>query len=525
MTKKLVCLLLLACVALVHIENAFACHSKSFGGDTQVCVCSATQSCDGELEHTNSFSAVKGTATSFVTAKTGARMEKAEHQFAAAAPTTAFNFEVDIDHTQRHQKIIGFGGAFTDSAGWNIGRMARDLQGRLINDYFGPDGIEYRLGRATIGGSDFSTRAYSYDDNPKDESLSTFALQNEDYNYKMPFMRWAKEVTKHPTELKFFGSAWSAPAWMKTNHELNHGGFLRDAPGGHYYKAFAKYTVKFVQEYAKNNVSIWGLTIVNEPGFGNDKGFRYNCLGFTAQTQRDYIKMDLGPELHAANLANVAVMHFDHNIDHLEEYANTILGDKDAAQYVAGTAYHWYERTNTKFNYSLLNQISQRYPDKFLLNTEACLGYGPPKSLGDWHNFNEYATDIVDVLNQGVAGWVDWNMVLDMKGGPSWAGTVVDAPVHVSDDGKEYYKLPLYYAMGHFSKFLVPDSVRINAAVKHDTNGNNVLVTVFERPDKAVVVTLLNKNAHKISVKVHDPNQGYLSVDVGADSMETIIWH
>lgn len=108
--------------------------------------------------------------------------------------------------------------------------MPRDLQGRLIKDYYGPDGIEYRLGRVTIAGSDFSTRAYSYDDHNHDESLSTFALQNEDYNYKMPFMRWAKEVSKHP--LLFFGSAWSPPAWMKTNGELNHGGFLKGHAGG-----------------------------------------------------------------------------------------------------------------------------------------------------------------------------------------------------------------------------------------------------------------------------------------------------
>ena len=97
-------------------------------------------------------------------------------------------------------------------------------------------------------------------------------------------MRWAKEVSKHP--LKFFGTAWSPPAWMKTNHELNHGGFLRDHPGGKYYKAFAQYTVRFLEEYKKNHVDIWGLTIVNEPGFGNDHNFRYNCLGFTPQTQR-----------------------------------------------------------------------------------------------------------------------------------------------------------------------------------------------------------------------------------------------
>lgn len=515
---------LAACLAAVYIENAFGCHERHMGGDSVTCVCSAQLNCDGEhsLEHLNHISKESGHVTSFVSSQAGSRFKQHDHKFSSSA-NGHFNLDIEIDRNKKHQKIVGFGAAFTDSAGWNIGRLPRDLQGRLIKDYYGPDGIEYRLGRVTIAGSDFSTRSYSYDDHNHDESLSTFALQNEDFNYKLPFMRWAKEVSKHP--IKFFGSAWSPPAWMKTNGQLNHGGFLKGAAGGKYYEAFAKYTVKFIQEYAKNNVSIWGVTVVNEPGFGNDRNFRYNCLGFTAEEQRDYIKKDLGPELHKAGLGHVAILHYDHNIDHVEHWANTILGDHDAAQFVAGTAYHWYERKNNKFDHSILQRISEKYPGKLLLNTEACLGYSRSSNLGDWNNFNEYAEDILGVLNHNVQGWVDWNAVLDMKGGPSWAGTVVDAPIHVSDDGHEYYKLPLYYAMGHFSKFLVPDSVRIEHRLKQDNEGHNVDFVAFERPDSSVVLTLLNKNSHKVSVKVHDPKHGFFTVDVAAKSMESMIWY
>ncbi|KAI2806558.1 hypothetical protein BLOT_008515 [Blomia tropicalis] len=525
MKLKLKLILVAFCFALFHFENANGCHKRSMGGDTHVCVCSESEKCDGELEHLNHVSKEHGKVTSFVSSKAGSRLAQHSHQFTQNKPSEHFNLEIDINHGKKYQKIIGFGGAFTDSTGNQIGRLSCALQGRLINDYFGYDGIEYRLGRVTIGGSDFSTREYSLDDHPYDESLNTFALQNEDYNYKMPFMRWAREVTKHPNELKFFGTAWSSPAWMKTNKQLNHGGFLRGHPGGKYYESFAQYMVRFLQEYKKNKVPIWGLTIVNEPGVCNNPNFRYNCLGFTAQTQRDYIKLDLGPTLHKNGFGDVAVLHFDHNIDHVEEYANTILGDHDAAKYVAGTAYHWYERYNNKYNRTILRHIAERYPDKILLSTEGCLGYKRSTSLGDWNNFNEYADDIVKVLNEGVQGWVDWNMVLDMNGGPSWAGTVVDAPIHVSDDAKEYYKLPLYYAMGHFSKFIVPNSVKTHIDVRRDGNGNNIEIVAFERPDKSMVFTVLNKNNHKINMKVHDPKRGYLVVNMAANSMDSLIWY
>lgn len=102
---------------------------------------------------------------------------------------------------------------------------------------------------------------------------------------------------------------------------------------------------------------------------------------------------------------------------------------------------------------------------------------------------------------------------------------MVDAPIHVSDDGHEYYKLPLYYAMGHFSKFLIPDSVRIEHRLNQDNVGQNVELVVFERPDHSIVLTVLNKNNHKVSLKVHDPKHGFVTMDIAPDSMDSIIWN
>ena len=46
-------------------------------------------------------------------------------------------------------------------------------------------GIEYTLGRVPIGSTDFSTRAYSYDDVPEDLNLHWFSLAREDKMYKV----------------------------------------------------------------------------------------------------------------------------------------------------------------------------------------------------------------------------------------------------------------------------------------------------------------------------------------------------
>lgn len=57
----------------------------------------------------------------------------------------------------------------------------------IMNDYFSIDGLEYNMGRIPIGGSDFSTRGYSLDDNndQEDKELEHFALEMEDLEYKV----------------------------------------------------------------------------------------------------------------------------------------------------------------------------------------------------------------------------------------------------------------------------------------------------------------------------------------------------
>ena len=116
-----------------------------------------------------------------------------------------------------------------------------------MNDYFSRDGIEYNMGRITIGGSDFSTRGYSLNDNDnqEDKELKHFALQKEDLEYKIPYINYAQRVATHP--VKVFGNPWSAPGWLKEGAYPGVpwvGGHIKGAVGGEYWNIYAKYFVK-----------------------------------------------------------------------------------------------------------------------------------------------------------------------------------------------------------------------------------------------------------------------------------------
>lgn len=80
---------------------------------------------------------------------------------------------------------------------------------------------------------------------------------------------------------------------------------------------------------------------------------------------------------------------------------------------------------------------------------------------------------------------------MDEGGGPNWSGNFVDSPVIINNTIDEFYKQPMYYALGHFSKYIPEDSVRIDMKVVFDDP--NLFGTAFLRPDGKRAVVLLNR--------------------------------
>ena len=84
---------------------------------------------------------------------------------------------------------------------------------------------------------------------------------------------------------------------------------------------------------------------------------------------------------------------------------------------------------------------------------------------------------------------MDSNLALDLKGGPSWAKNFADAAIIVNGTGNEFYKQPLFYAMGHFSKFIPKDSIRIDLKISKSV----IKAIGFRTPQKNVVIIIVNK--------------------------------
>jgi len=121
-------------------------------------------------------------------------------------------------------------------------------------------------------------------------------------------------------------------------------------------------------------------------------------------------------------------------------------------------------------------------------------------------------------------GWTDWNLVLDTQGGPNWVKNFVDAPIIVDPSKNEYYRQPSYYALGHFSKFLAPGSVRIESTVRSSVN-NHVLVGAFRTPDNATVVIAVNTEDIEVDFVVEDAAFGKLNTKIAERSIQSYIYY
>jgi glucosylceramidase len=114
-------------------------------------------------------------------------------------------------------------------------------------------------------------------------------------------------------------------------------------------------------------------------------------------------------------------------------------------------------------------------------------------------------------------------MALNMEGGPSWVQTQrLSSPIYVNSTAKQYQKEPIFYILGHFSKFLRTDSVRVR--LKMESNIDKLYATAFQRPDNAIVLIVANMNSEEIELNINDSKNGFLKTKITAHSIQSYIW-
>ncbi len=444
------------------------------------------------------------TLTVYTTAEnTNLRLSKTTcHKFKKATQPLETEISVFVDPRKTFQTVIGIGGAVTDASAEVFAKLNAENQKKFLEAYFDRDeGIGYSLLRTTIHSSDFSSASYTYIKDG-DQNLKSFSIEH-DKKHRIPLIKKAMAIGGD--QMLLYASPWSPPAFMKSNGTMLNGGSLLPK----YYASWATYYTKFIKAYEKEGIPIWGITIQNEP-MANQ---RWESCIYTAEEEKEFIKNYLGPIMEKEGLGDKKIIVWDHNRDLINDRANTIFNDPEAAKYAWGIGFHWYETwAGGDPMFENVRKVKESFPDINIIFTEGCVEKFDAKKYHFWPNAERYGKSIINDFNSGAVAWTDWNILLDQRGGPNHVENFCFAPVHAITDTNELIFTPSFFYLGHFSKFIRPNARRIGTSTSRSVltstsfvNIDNQIVTVvMNSTDSAITYNLLvDSNTVEIEIPAH----------------------
>ncbi|HEY5955595.1 MAG TPA: glycoside hydrolase family 30 protein, partial [Polyangiaceae bacterium] len=413
-----------------------------------------------------------------------------------ATLVTSGTADLTIDDATTYQRWDGFGGTFNEM-GWDAlsALSSADVTNALMLLFDPKNGANFVYGRLPMGASDYSTSWYTLNDSSSaDNSMSNFSIARDEQKL-IPFIKAALKIR---SDIRLWASPWVVPGWMMDGSS----NMKSDAQT---LTAHALYMAKFVEEYAKQNLTIWAIHPQNEPGYARVHWTQANLITF--------IKTYLGPTFAQRNLNTeiwCGTMSKDPDDTNI---ALAAVKDADAMKYIKGFGVQWNPL-------AAVPTLAAKVP---VMQTEHRCGnynftteywnssqYSTSKAQND-HAYGEESWQLIrDWVMAGVNSYAAWNMVLDTAG-KSLDGWPQDALLVVDRSAKKLIQTPAYYVFRQFSQFILPGATRIAATSSSDAlkgistqtwNGLNALA--FKNADGSIVTQVYNKgaSAQTLTVKV-----------------------
>jgi glucuronoarabinoxylan endo-1,4-beta-xylanase len=421
--------------------------------------------------------------------------------YPTATPPLQLAVAVNLSAVQ--QVMDGFGGAAATAPAFWIHGMQEPQRTDLVNLLFSTDvGIGLSILRVEVlsGNHDAANNgstgggALQPDINTHEPSEGVWDWEGDKCQV------WLMQQAQQRGVGRLLSTVWSAPAWMKTNNDYRavtpNGtlGYLRADKK----QAFADYLARYVSEYATRfNVTITHISPTNEPTF---LATYQGCL-WTAANLTSFIRDYLGPTLnnqslspkHRAVIVAPEVPHWGGETD----FDNAIVNDSAAAAYVGVLANHGYSQS--VFN-SPVEPLEPRPASMRQWMTEVCelgglLGDGIYDALGWARNLHRH-------VMSGTQAWIWWYV---SKPGQSFGSELITQTYN--GNVSNFYTLPTrIWALGHYSRFVRPGYVRVDAT---PDNSSNVFVSAYsgeERSGRQIVVIATNNASQEVALDISIPD-------------------
>ena len=437
---------------------------------------------------------------------------------------------VVIDPSISRQKYTGVGFSLDETSVSNLWKLTPQERERAIRLLADPKtGAGFDRFRLTIGSPDLIEHLpfWSYDELPagvtEDRNLKYFSIKRD---VDAHIVDTVKLIQKYNPRATFFASAWSAPAWMKTNNRFTGEVALKPGSTTSYYQVgklrddcidvFAKYYVKYLQAYAQRGIKVDALTLLNEPGID----VVYPAMDISVEQQQK-LAVAIKREVRRAGLRTELYVHDfnfwdwrDPNSTETKNYYR-IFNDPETRKASDAIAFHPY------------------WGDPAVMR-DAYEEFGKPVHMTETSDLDPET--ILNYFRLDASSYVLWAQTTDQDGGTlhwtpardnnlDWeeVGRTTKWPnrlVKVDTTTKTFSVRDELYAMGQFAKYLGPEHTRVESSA----TANGISNVVFKDRGDNFVAIVGNANAVPSTVRVTLAGKSF-TVTVPADAFATYRWH
>lgn len=413
------------------------------------------------------------------------------------------------------EKIIredfwGFGVAITGSSCYLLSQMEDGERHAFLESIYGKNGLGLKVGRLSIGASDYSAEVYSYDETEGDTALEHFSIER-DLAYVIPVI---KEILQIAPDLYLFASPWSPPSWMKTGGSLG-GGYMRRE----FIDCYADYIIRFIREYAKHGIHISAITPQNEPETAQS-GRMTACI-WHPDIESEFC-ITLKRKLKAAGL-DTGIWLFDHCFSSYERVRWCLETHKGLAEACDGIAFHYYDGSIEQTAF-----LGEKYPNLPLHFTE-----GGPRLYDHYDtDWCKWSIMISKALNSGYASFTGWNLMLDELGGPNVGPFFCGGLVTRNSQRGEITYSGQYKAFRHIARFM-----QAGAKIYEVTDLPSYMpmfgfpnppripiqASCIENPDGSLCYLLVNADKQKAQLQLKVGDRLYY-VELLPDTVSTVVF-
>lgn len=386
-----------------------------------------------------------------------------------------------------HASLSGIGGAFNEQGGEAFMSLPKASRKALAEALFNPvTGSGFSMCRTAVGASDFGLSAYSYSETPEDYEMKHFSV-DRDKKSVIPFILAAQ--VENP-DLVMFASPWSPPGWMKVSRKMDGGkadpekNTLRATP--EIYIAYALYFSKYIQEYAKNGITINRLVVQNE-----------------TDMNPPYPGCDMKPEEMANLISNYILPQFEKDGISTEVWAGSFRGKRSDAQNfmkqeTAGDALGLGLQYCPAF---VLKELRENYPDLKMMHTEGRCENGKNSMAQARKRFGEMASWI----NSGTENYCFWNIVLNETSTSGWDWKQ-NSLININRNTGAVTYNPDYAPVSLLSRYIRPGDQSLKVETKKGAalaiRNPERLVVFLQNNEKTVATRYLNIEGKTYSAEV-----------------------